>query len=756
VHFEKVAAVETLFPTAAGGAMMPSPTRFSGRVCFGEFELDLETGELRNNGSKSILPGQPFQILVALLNRPGQLVTREELKKQLWPSDTFVDFDVSLNKAVNRLRDALKDSVEHPRFIETLPRKGYRFISVVEDGHLPTGSGHRHEPASPIEQVPAGPSPAESASFQEITSNETQHPPSRGYGLWYIPGVIAVLGVAIVAFVIFNWHLRSRVPNLVRVQITKLTDSGRAQDVAVSPDGRYVIYALADGDEDGLRLRQVATRSDVEILSRGPRFHGLTFSPDGTYVYFVRSDPNQPYFKYLYSVPVLGGPARRMIADVDSPVSFSPDGSQFAFERAVTPRNVVELRVADADGSGEHVLATIENGDAGLFQPGPGWSQDGRTIVCPFRILDKEIRWVLVSVSVPDGTVREIYSDFAAFGRPVWLSEANLLMPRFDTAYGRSQLWTISFPDGKAQRFTNDLTDYDQPLDVTHDRNTVVAVSSTITSNIWGATVGDASDARQITFGELPMINVAESTGGHLFSSGGDGKVWVVRSDGQREVLNDSHDAGWLDTCGGLILFTSFEARTITLTRVNEDGSHLLKLFSGDLSYPGCSRDGKFAYYVNRHRPQKIWRISTEGGSPVEIGPTMGEGVTGFLVPSPDGKFLSYTFGQYRPNAWKLAVIPASGGRATKIFDIPGGSYRVRWSPACAALQYLVTQNRATNIWEQPLAGGKPKQLTKFTSGRIFDFNWSSDHRSLLLTRGDVTSDVVRFSNLRGGPQQHE
>lgn len=175
----------------------------------------------------------------------------------------------------------------------------------------------------------------------------------------------------------------------------------------------------------------------------------------------------------------------------------------------------------------------------------------------------------------------------------------------------------------------------------------------------------------------------------------------------------------------------------------------MLKLSSGDLSYPGCSRDGKFAYYVNRHRPQKVWRISTEGGAPVEIGPGMGEGVTGSLDVSPDGKLLSYPFAQYRPNAWKLAVLPARGGPAIKIFDVPGGANRVRWSPAGASLQYLVTQNGATNIWEQSLTGGKPKQLTKFTSGRIFDFNWSSDHRRLLLTRGDVTSDVVLLSNLR-------
>src|ERR1700732_4442681 len=110
---------------------MSGPAQFSGTVSFGEFELDLETAELRGKGSKAILPGQPFQILVTLLGRPGQLVAREELKRQLWPSDTFVDFDVSLNKAVNRLREALGDSAEHPRFIETLPRKGYRLIASV-------------------------------------------------------------------------------------------------------------------------------------------------------------------------------------------------------------------------------------------------------------------------------------------------------------------------------------------------------------------------------------------------------------------------------------------------------------------------------------------------------------------------------------------------------------------------------------------------------------------------------------------------
>src|SRR4030095_5032567 len=104
---------------------MHGPTGSKRHVQFGEFQVDLDTAELRNNGNKSSLVGQPLQILIELLERPGELVTREELKKKLWPDDTFVDFDQSLNKAVNRLREALKDSAEHPRFIETLPRRGY-------------------------------------------------------------------------------------------------------------------------------------------------------------------------------------------------------------------------------------------------------------------------------------------------------------------------------------------------------------------------------------------------------------------------------------------------------------------------------------------------------------------------------------------------------------------------------------------------------------------------------------------------------
>src|SRR6187397_975256 len=109
----------------------------SGLVRFGVFEADLRAGELRKNGVKVRLPGQPFEVLEVMLERPGEVVTREELQKGLWPHGTFVDFDHSLNNAINKIREALGDSAESPRFVETLARRGYRFIAPVDTMDLP-------------------------------------------------------------------------------------------------------------------------------------------------------------------------------------------------------------------------------------------------------------------------------------------------------------------------------------------------------------------------------------------------------------------------------------------------------------------------------------------------------------------------------------------------------------------------------------------------------------------------------------------
>src|SRR5687767_1164068 len=153
-------------------------------VRFGVFELDVRSGELRRHGLKIRLPHQSFQILRLLLTRPGEVVTRHELRDALWTSDTFVDFDVGLNSAVRKLREALDDSAEDPRFVETLPRRGYRFIASVD---LPVPDRMEHE-----SELPPAPQP-------DVVAASANHPPGVGWSVRWIAGALLLTAAMVTA-----------------------------------------------------------------------------------------------------------------------------------------------------------------------------------------------------------------------------------------------------------------------------------------------------------------------------------------------------------------------------------------------------------------------------------------------------------------------------------------------------------------------------------------------------------------------------
>ena len=202
-----------------------------------------------------------------------------------------------------------------------------------------------------------------------------------------------------------------------------------------------------------------------------------------------------------------------------------------------------------------------------------------------------------------------------------------------------------------------------------------------------------------------------------------------------------------------MIVQRSYQSGPADIMRVDRDGLNPTKLAGGFLYSPTCSPDGKFVFYVSMGAPQKIMRVPLEGGDSQIVGDVPGQTVRGTMRVSPDGRFLAFPYDQERPKPLsKLAVVSAQTGKTVKTYDAPGGIYRescLRWSPDGKGLQYLLTKGDVTNIWDQPLSGGPPHQVTKFTAGRIFDFNWTADGKQLLLSRGEVSSDVVLLSNLR-------
>ncbi len=561
--------------------------------------------------------------------------------------------------------------------------------------------------------------------------------------------VVIAVGLVLLAggFLVVRGIRRSSNLPLQAFEITTLTDSGKADQVAISPDGRYVAYAQREAQGVGLWVRQIAAGGEVEILrAKADGFNGLTFSPDGSYIYFVPNVIADSGRHSLYAMPTLGGSQRLLVKDqIDSPVSFSPDGQRFVFTNGIGDRNVLELRIADIDGSNNRLLAAIPDG-SDEFQPGPAWSPDGRTIAVPVMIRGG---FVLDAVSVSDGSSPQVYSSAYGIGRPVWVSTDELIVP-LQGRDGHGQLWTISYPRGQIDRLTNDLEDYrDFGIGFSREAKALTATISNHFSNVWIASAANPSGARQVTFGKMAMLGVSTTAQGRILIRSGDGHLWIMNDDGsQRSPFTDTTHALSLTSCNQFVLFESYASEKVDLTRVDADGNNAVKLVSGDIGPPVCSEDGH-VFYVNLVKPHTMWRIGIQGGLPIEIAKSPGINIPSRMSVSPDSKLLAFIYDEATPRAGtKLAVIPATGGPILRTYEAPSDLAGLYWSPDGHQLQYLLTRDAVTNIWEQPLDGGPPRQVTMFSSGRIFDFNWSRDGKRLLLARGEVSSDVVLLSHL--------
>jgi Tol biopolymer transport system component/DNA-binding winged helix-turn-helix (wHTH) protein len=316
---------------------------------FGVFELDPKAGELRKNGMKVRLQGQPIEILVLLLQRPGEIVTREELQKDLWPADTFVDFEQGLNNAMKRLRAALDDDAESPHFIETLPRRGYRFIGAVES----VGIGNR---------------PAE-----VLNENLPKQGPSRPHRLrltMLFGGCVLLLGAGLYLYKLRNASAPPRERTLTRITY----DDGLQIGATWSPDGRYLAYSSDRGGKFDIWVQQVSGGDPIQI-TKGPGNHWQpAWSPDGKYIAYRSEEADGG----LYIVPALGGVGlEQKIASFGYYPRWSPDGSKILLQTIGFGLSC-RLYVVGLDGNPPHeVLPHLTDRN---WTISAAWHPDGKRI----------------------------------------------------------------------------------------------------------------------------------------------------------------------------------------------------------------------------------------------------------------------------------------------------------------------------------------------------------------------------------------
>ena len=340
--------------------------------------MDLASEELRKNGLKIKLSGQPFQILAMLLERPGQVVTREELQKNLWPDGTFVDFDHSLNTAVNKIREALGDSAENPRFVETLARRGYRLIASVEV----TGSSELPAKVPPEATEPSS-GEVDAGLFRHSGAGAVSapHSPAKRRSVGFpalIAGGVLLLAAAGVVFWWF-WHRVSQSP----LKLTRLTfDSGLTTDAVISPDGKLVAYASDRSGEGNLDIwvRQIAGGEPIRRTQDSADDHQPDFSPDGSQIVFRSAREGGG----IYLIPTLAG-QERPVAPLGRNPRFSPRGDLIAYWTGHIQSRPLGAQASSATG--------------GLFV-----------------------------VPSTDGPPRKVQTGFSAAGSPIWSPDGNYLL----------------------------------------------------------------------------------------------------------------------------------------------------------------------------------------------------------------------------------------------------------------------------------------------------------------------------------------
>ena len=569
---------------------------------------------------------------------------------------------------------------------------------------------------------------------------------------------LAALGMSIllgaIGYGVYRWAAAPHGTPLSfqNAKLTRLTTTGKASGVGISPDGKYVVHVQIDGGQQSLWTRQVATQSNVQIVAPAAVAYAdsMTFSPDGNYVYYNIASQDYPD-RALFQVPTLGGTPKKLLENVQaSPITFSPDGKQFVFVRVAQGQESA-LMIANADGTNERKLVTYKNPPEAVFSP--AWSPDGKRIAYVLANFDSNDQTIF-EAQVADGVTKPLTAQrWFRINRLAWLADGSglLMLAPPGQSFGY-QIWHLSYPQGEARQLTNDLNNY-MGMSLAKDSNTLAVVQSEMEASIWVAPVGDASRARPITTGAGKAdISVDWTPDGRIVyrsNASGTDDIWITDADGgnRKQLTSNSrlNQGPAVSPDGRHIVFHSDRTGIPHLWRMNLDGSDQRQLTNGTSGEQGArfSPDGRWLLYRTTFGKQTLWKVPADGsGEPVQLTDQLARGPS----VSPDGKLVAY-FYRAENAPWRIAVAPLEGGQPLKTFDL--NSTDLDWTPDGRAIVYIGVPGGVFNIFAQPLDGGKPAKLTDFKADSIFSFDFSHDGKQLALSRGAVTNDVVLISNFR-------
>jgi len=556
--------------------------------------------------------------------------------------------------------------------------------------------------------------------------------------LWIGAGLVLAAGVGVAW-----WGLQRGRPAgqpYQTMRLTTQTNRGDVSDAALSPDGRFLAYLAGRPGRQTLRVRQVATGSDVEILPASDvQIRNPSFTPDGNYLFYTAVRPDRHNYQALFQVPSLGGAPRERAFDVDSRVSFSPDGRQLVFWRGVSVSGPRENRLVVLDlGSGkERTVTTVPLQE--YFLTGPVWSPDGKHIAGCLLRPAPNLETTVAMFDPATGRRR----DYKKFPRTIissiaWLKDGRGLVSTgqdLGTAL-TDQVFLHAYPEARTTRVTNDFNRFGSVSASLVDE-TIAAIRTVRIVNVWMADA-DGSAARRLT----SVVNPENSTYG---AQGLDSETVIYGAPEDRHLqiwaIDASGSGGRLLTTGefhainphaaaGVVVFDRLDSSGVHVWRVGPDGTPRPLTHGAGEQMMDLSRDGLHALITDYDMPGKVSVVSTEDGR-VEVELTNAMESIGFspdsrsvLIARPDKDARGLTVGRW-------TTYPVAGGTPTATFQLPERAAGPRWAPDGRAVTYRNLADPAWNVYRLPLDGGPPAPVTRFTEGRITDYRWAPDGSKL-------------------------
>jgi Tol biopolymer transport system component/DNA-binding winged helix-turn-helix (wHTH) protein len=762
---------------------------------FDGYVLDSDQRILLRDGVIVSLTQKAFEVLYRLVQRHGRIVSKEELMNEVWP-ETFVE-EGNLAQNIYTLRKVLGESSTGDDYIQTVPRRGYRFSAEVRESEpneieIPTAEVLRlvelkreklglgfFSPAEGVIETPApvpvdnsnqGPPWIERAEEKPppptSTIAEAHQRPEKSHKPKVSRGLKIGMGIALTVLLagLGSWKFvgsRSSAKRFSRIVLSNLSTAGNIQCLALSPDGKYIVYGVAERPNlSSLQVMQLSTSTSQTVIPPSETvYHALTISPDGGYIYFIKLRKDNTN-RELHRVPLLGGVSTKLSENVETRVAFSPDGKQIAYRRGDNNRRLSILYLANADGSAEQAIASLKFPET--FSD-PAWSPNGRMIAAAAGHSHGGRNRYVFAITIANQAVQTLLNErWQWIGQMQWLpgSDSLILVGSRDGS-DPGQLWRLDYPSGMLAKITNDAINYNR-LSMSADGTIIAAMQQKLSSSLWTGPAQEPAKAQSVSIGVGGYRGKLSWTPDNRIvfdsESGNVTTISVMNADGsnRKQLTGDLPRTAVIGYAtatpdGRSIVYFSDLTGARQIWRMNLDGSNQTQLtFGQGEDHPACSPDGKWVVYSQQERPGEgkpsLWRVPIDGGKSERLT----DDFTDYPAVSPDGKLLACLRSSSTNSPWQLALYSNEDRRFLKDFPQPiQGTPYIRWTPDGRGLTYAENRLGPSKLWLQPIAGGPPRVALSVEPEEIHGFDWSRDGKMLAYVRAFWSLNMVRIDDVK-------